>query len=547
MNIKSSKFFKFEKHTTQPGEKESIMHVNQLPSSEKPALSAHEIGVSFKANSQVKELKSMTFEWLSGKRSQKSDHIWALKHIDLTVYTGEVLGVIGHNGAGKSTLCRVISKILNPDTGDIQVEGQVSALLSLGTGFNKELTGKENIFLNGMMLGFRRKEIQRMYHDIVEFADIGDFIEQPIKKYSSGMKARLGFSIAAMLKPDILVLDEALSTGDAVFREKASHKIQEILGEAKLVIIVSHSLEFIESQCTQAIWIDQGEIRAYGSPGSVCAQYKETATKQPNKKRIIANLRKTETAIAKENVIEANHLSLKYKIRGKDFWALKDVSFSVKKGEIVGIIGHNGAGKSTLCRIFTKILQPDEGTLSINGGTTALLGFGAGFNSQLTASDNIYLNGLMLGITKREIAHMHDKIIEFAELEKHVNKPLKNYSRGMVARLGFSIATMIQPEIFIIDEALSAGDVTFYEKATGRIQQMISSSKAVIVVTHSVRFVEQVCTRAIWLHKGSIKADGDPKEILQQYADFNQAQKHHQHSRDIGQLENTSFTDPKKK
>lgn len=493
--------------------------MNGLNASQK-IIDAKDVGVKFNKDDKRDDIKSSIYDLILRKSEEENEEkeFWALKHISFEGFKGEIIGIIGSNGAGKSTLCRVISKLLRPDAGTMQVRGEVSALLSLGTGFNKELSGKENIYLNAMMLGFSKKQINNLYNEIVDFAGLGEFVEQPIKYYSSGMKSRLGFSIAAMLEPEILVLDEALNTGDISFRDKAAVKMKEIVHNAKMVLIVSHSLDFIEKNCTKAIWIDKGTVRALGEPKTVCEQYKLEAAPKVKRKKIIPNLKKTEVQTEDEIVIKVSNLGLQYNLKNKKFWALKNVDFTVKKGEIIGIIGHNGAGKSTLCKVLSKIYKPDEGSIYINGDVAALLSFGTGFNGQLSGTDNIYLNGLMLGMTKDRIDQVFNSIIDFSGLKKHINRPVKHYSSGMKSKLGFSIASMLEPDIFIIDEALSVGDISFYEKASARMQEMILTSKAVIVVTHSMKFVEKVCTRAIWINKGELIFDGKPEEVIEVYS-----------------------------
>ncbi|MDO7786859.1 ABC transporter ATP-binding protein [Desulforamulus aquiferis] len=478
-----------------------------------------DVGVKYSFNKKRIEFRTAIDNLVLGRNNKKAakGEFWALKGIGFEGAKGDIIGIIGSNGAGKSTLCKVLSKLLRPDSGEIQVGGEISALLSLGTGFNKGLSGKENIYLNGMMLGFSRRDIDKLYHEIVEFSGLDNsFIEQPIKYYSSGMKARLGFSIASMLAPEILVLDEALSTGDIGFKATAADKMKELVQNAKIVIIVSHDINFIEKNCTKAIWLDGGTIKAFGDAASIANQYRLEASPK-KKKKIIADLKKTESKISEEVIINVADVGVRYNLSGKEIWALKDIAFTVKKGEIVGIIGNNGAGKSTLCKVLSKILKQDEGRVEVNGEVAALLSFGIGFNGQLSGADNIYLNGLMLGLTKERIEQVYEDIVSFSGLEKSINRPVKQYSSGMRARLGFSIAATLEPDIFIIDEALSVGDIAFYEKASERIQEMIAASKAVMVVTHSMMFVEKVCTRAIWINKGRLVFDGDPREAVAKY------------------------------
>lgn len=485
---------------------------------------ANQISVKFDDGNKREDLRSMSFDLLL-KRNREKQEFWALKEIDLTAYKGEVLGIIGSNGAGKTTLCRVISEILRPDSGEINVKSQVSALLSMGTGFNPNLTGKDNIYLNGMMMGLSKREMKSYLEEIIEFSGLKEFINQPIKKYSSGMKSRLGFSIAAMIEPETLVLDEALNAGDREFGARASKKMKELVSKANMVILVSHNIKVIEKNCDRGIWINKGTIAAEGEVSEVAQAYKDSIPPRKKRAKKIMNLTETNAAIKENVVVEANNVGIKYKLDKKDFWPLRNLTFSIREGEILGIIGQNGAGKSTLCRALCGILKPDEGTVFADGKATALLNFGTGFSRQLTGEDNIILNGLLLGISKKEIYEMKEEIIEFSGLSKRIHKPIKTYSSGMKARLGFSIAAAIQPELFVIDEALSAGDTAFQEKASERIQEMIERAKAVIVVSHSMGFVEKVCTRALWINEGKLAFDGDAKEAVALYKEYVEAKK----------------------
>jgi teichoic acid transport system ATP-binding protein len=194
--------------------------------------------------------------------------------VSFTLNEGDILGLIGPNGAGKSTLCRVLTHILVPDRGTVEVAGDVTALLQLGGGFNGQLTGRDNVFLNGMMLGMPRRRVQSAYPGIVEFAGLSRFIGEPIKHYSQGMRARLGFSTAAALEPDIFIIDEALNTGDAAFQEKALMRIGELIARARAVILVTHSLQIVERLCTRAICLDRGAIVFDGSAATGVAHYR---------------------------------------------------------------------------------------------------------------------------------------------------------------------------------------------------------------------------------------------------------------------------------
>ncbi len=210
----------------------------------------------------------------------------ALKQVDLELKSGEVLGLIGRNGAGKSTLLQLICGTLTPTTGQVTVHGRVAALLELGAGFNPEFTGRENVFLYGSVLGLSRQELMARYDAIVSFAGIGDFIEQPVKTYSSGMYMRLAFSIATHIDPDILIIDEALSVGDGAFGRKSFERIMQLKERGCSIIFCSHSLYQVDALCHRAIWLDAGTVRMCGEPGEVISAYEEhvlhTSTPEKN-------------------------------------------------------------------------------------------------------------------------------------------------------------------------------------------------------------------------------------------------------------------------
>lgn len=208
---------------------------------------------------------------------------------------------------------------------------------------------------------------------------------------------------------------------------------------------------------------------------------------------------------------------LKGKLLYNDFVALNDISFSVKKGEIVGLVGLNGAGKSTLLKIIAGVLKPTKGTVITKGSIAPLIEVGAGFDPELTARENIYLNGAILGHTKGFMDKKFDEIIEFAELQNFVDVPVKNFSSGMYARLGFSIATVVQPAILIVDEVLSVGDFRFQEKCEKRINKMIKQGVTIILVSHSIDMIKRLCTKVIWLEHGRVKKIGNTDEICNEY------------------------------
>lgn len=207
------------------------------------------------------------------KKEITYNEFWALKDISFSLNKGERLGILGFNGAGKSTLLKVIAGVLKPTQGSIKTKGKVVPLLELGAGFDKQYTGAENIYLYGAVLGYSKEFIKRKYDEIVEFSELGDFIDVPLKNYSSGMKARLGFSIATVVEPEILILDEVLSVGDAKFRKKSERRIQDMFDKGVTVLFVSHSLEQVRRLCDKAIILEHGEVIASGNIREVTGIY----------------------------------------------------------------------------------------------------------------------------------------------------------------------------------------------------------------------------------------------------------------------------------
>ena len=208
---------------------------------------------------------------------------------------------------------------------------------------------------------------------------------------------------------------------------------------------------------------------------------------------------------------------LKRELFFQEFWALKDITFQVKKGEKVGIIGLNGAGKSTLLKLISGVMKPTTGTIKVNGSIAPLLELGGGFDPNYTGRENIYLRGALLGYSKEFMESEFDEIVEFAELEEFIDVPIKNYSSGMISRLGFSISTMVQPQILILDEVLAAGDAKFRKKSQDRMNSMLNEKTTVILVSHSMAQIRNLCTRALWLEDGRLVMDGPSKEVTESY------------------------------
>lgn len=240
------------------------------------AVSVRNVGVRF----LIRHLRAPTVH--SGlvrylRRRPSAEEFWALRGVSFDVPTGRVLGIIGPNGSGKSTMLRVLARILAPDEGEVAVRGRVSSLISLGAGFEPTLSGIENIYFNGMLMGLSRTEINRRLEQIIDYAELpGKFIDAPVRTYSSGMRARLGFSVAVHVDPEILIVDEVLTVGDAKFREKCRRTFQELFGRGATVVMVQHNLDVITSLCQETIWLERGGIRARGEPNEIVAAYLES-------------------------------------------------------------------------------------------------------------------------------------------------------------------------------------------------------------------------------------------------------------------------------
>lgn len=240
---------------------------------EKPALKVEDISIRFNLSKEkVDNLKELLIKKIKGE-TIRFNEFWALKNINFELQKGDRLGILGLNGAGKSTLLKVIAGVYKPTTGKVTRNGHIAPMIELGAGFDPNYTGRENIFLYGSVLGFSRSFLEEKYDEILEFSELGEFIDVPIKNYSSGMKARLGFSIATVVEPEILILDEVLSVGDAKFRKKCEKKMQGMFDHRVTVLFVSHSLQQVERLCNKAILLDHGQLIAKGDIDEVSAIY----------------------------------------------------------------------------------------------------------------------------------------------------------------------------------------------------------------------------------------------------------------------------------
>ena len=239
---------------------------------QKAAVAAEQVGVRFRmAKDRAGTLKEFAVRLLSGKL--KYQELEALRGVTFQIQKGDVLGIIGHNGAGKSTLLKVISGIMKPSSGSVSVQGSIVPMLELGSGFDFEMTGRENVFLNGAILGYTEPFLREQYGEIVDFSGLGAFMDAPLRTYSSGMVMRLAFSIASAVYPEILIVDEILAVGDADFQEKSRNRMMQMMGGGTTVLFVSHDLDQVRQMCSKVLWLEHGTMIAFGKTKEICDRY----------------------------------------------------------------------------------------------------------------------------------------------------------------------------------------------------------------------------------------------------------------------------------
>lgn len=282
----------------------------------------------------------------NGKSTSSEQTIWALKDVSFEVKQGDALGIIGRNGAGKSTLLKILSRITDPTEGHVRIHGRVASLLEVGTGFHQELTGRENIYLNGTIIGMKRAEIKRKFDEIVAFAEIDKFVDTPVKHYSSGMYVRLAFAVAAHLEPEILIVDEVLAVGDAEFQKKCLGKMRDVAGEGRTIIFVSHNMAAVRQICSRGIVLDGGQIEFFGAVGESISIY--AANSEDRSGKIIDHLKVKDRAIQVLQVTVNASESDKIELSNNNF-----------KIEIVVQLSLQAARRiSILCVLADKSRQP---------------------------------------------------------------------------------------------------------------------------------------------------------------------------------------------
>ena len=264
----------FFKNIISPKKEEKLL---ESSAEDNVSIELRHVSLSFKiGNDKIDNLKEYVIRTLN-RTKEKKTIFKATDDVSFKIYKGEKIGIIGFNGAGKSTLLKIISGVYTPDEGEVIINGNIAPLLSLGAGFDKNYSGRENIFLNGAILGYDEEFLKSKYDEILELSELGEFINLPVKNYSSGMLSKLGFSIATIVDPDILILDEVLGVGDINFKKKSKEKIKSLMESNTTVLLVSHSIKEIRNICDKAIWIDKGKVVDIGEVNSVCDKYEEAA------------------------------------------------------------------------------------------------------------------------------------------------------------------------------------------------------------------------------------------------------------------------------
>jgi len=325
-----------------------------------------------------------------GRRSAARDEFWALEDVSFTVEQGETFGIIGHNGAGKSTMLKILSRVTPPTTGSIEMRGRVGALLEVGTGFHPELTGRENVYLNGAILGMRRAEIDRKFDEIVEFAEVERFIDTPVKRYSSGMQLRLAFAVAAHLEPEVLIIDEVLSVGDLAFQEKCLGRMETVASEGRTVLFVSHNLTAVSNLCERSMLLQGGRKITEGPTDVVLAEYTRSVIREVGTPLHDRRDRQGTGALRFEEIsFQVDGVTIDSPATGSDFDVvvayetadkrpLRNVSFAVQVltlfGDVMlhlytrtaGVLLHEIPGSGAVhCRIPRCPLPPGQYTITL--------------------------------------------------------------------------------------------------------------------------------------------------------------------------------------
>ncbi|HET7270385.1 MAG TPA: ABC transporter ATP-binding protein [Rubrobacter sp.] len=393
-----------------------------------PVISLQGIGKKYRISPSR---SSWVRDMFSPGKAKRSHEFWALQDINLDVEPGTTLGVLGRNGAGKSTLLSIICGVLRPTTGEVEVDGRLAAIFGLGAGFNPEFTGRENVMLNGLILGIDHQEMLDRFDDIAAFADIGEFIDQPVKTYSSGMRARLGFAVAINVEPDILVLDEALSAGDAAFKKKALQRMYDLRDSGTTVLFVSHSMGMVKRFCTEAVLLNKGHIVASGDPEEVVDEYRNMLEKSQEQRGTKDSTRDQQ---------------LDYTIEHEDEEDMPDAP--------------NGAGKQKPVTGEAEIV--DLELLDENGHPVKRLPSGASLTIRVHLLYKEAVEDSTLGITLRSKRGGLDVFSTDTALE---GAPLGRKEEGEQVTVDFTFGVPLHSAGYIVDAAVTAPEVEGSELA----------------------------------------------------------------------------------
>lgn len=593
----------------------------------------------------------------------------ALQEIDLTISPGEILGIIGPNGAGKSTLLRLLAGITEPSVGSVHVYGSVASMIELGLGFHPELTGWENINCSAALLGLDRTRRRQRAGEIADFSGVAGSLDRPLRTFSAGMAARLGFAVATHVDADILVVDEVLAVGDREFQEQCVKRMLALNAAGRTVVVVSHEMPLVALTCKRSIQLREGRIVDEGPTNEVVERYLTTAQsrhrRSPDPPAVISSCELDQTAIEPWDPIgvsidvevrdasrrlgvgidlvyptlDPNHVFFsdfarlprldrgEHKLHGRsdpypgttgrvrviasvvdesaqrladgaecDFtinsdqigtrpllavepawtvtpvesagrrdeavelhvekdpiarmrgvkkafpagdtssirsavpgpwprWlptsrieALRGVDLDIGQGSTLGIIGPNGAGKSTVLRILAGVTDCDRGLLEIKGRVIPVLDLGLGFRPELAGLENARISLKLLGLGRQERVNALSAAVEFAELDEALVQPVRTYSSGTVARLGFALASHADPDLLLLDETLAVGDERFRHKAMQRVRELSERGTAVVFVSHDMALVEAVCKRVVLLDGGRVMADGPAAKVVERHS-----------------------------
>ncbi len=446
---------------------------------------------------KVDNLKEYVIKFLKRDDELFYQEFWALKNISFEVQKGDKLGIVGLNGAGKSTLLKLISGVMKPTEGLLETDGRISPLLELGAGFDQNYTGRENIFLNGALLGYSKRFLESKFDEIVEFSEIGDFIDVPLKNYSSGMQMRLGFSIATVVEPEILILDEVLSVGDAKFREKCEKRMQSFLDKDVTVLFVSHTVEQIRDLCNKAIWLEKGKLIMQGNADEVCDAYWAS----------IHSDKINEKVHFKEEKIEpqypTNELSRPQ--------VANELSLQVNEGEILGILGVNNPDDTKSVHPIIRFLGSSIGRIDnielkqFDSKHVGICPQELVIWNNLTCIENLNLMGKLFKVPKNFLKQRVERLLYDLFLTDEVNTVASNLSPGMKRRLNLALALVHEPEILVINEPSDGLDQQSRIIIWNFIQSLHDlDGKTIIITSHHADELDNLSDRVAIVDDGQI-------------------------------------------